>query len=122
MTASFIAAPSELRIRDGGRLLVVTFDGLGTFELPAEFLRVESPSAEVQGHTAREKKTVPGKRNIAITGAEPVGNYAIRLIFSDGHSSGLFTWETFADLGQNHGTKWAAYLANLAEKGLSRDP
>jgi len=103
-------------------MVVVTFADFGRFELPAEFLRVESPSAEVQGHNPKEKKTVPGKRNVRITGAEPVGNYAVRLIFSDGHSSGLFTWETFADLGRNRQERWNSYLANLAELGLSRDP
>lgn len=122
MPQTFVAAPTEIRVTDKGRLLVITFADLGTFELPAEYLRIESPSAEVQGHNAREKKTVPGKRLVSITGAEPVGNYAIRLQFSDGHNTGLFTWETFANLGQRQTELWGNYLTNLAAMGLSRDP
>ena len=112
--------PSEIRIKDKGRILQLTFPSAGTFDLSAEYLRVESPSAEVQGHTASEKKTIGGKKDVTITGAEPVGNYALRLIFSDGHSSGIYPWTGFLDLAQRHDEIWDTYLRNLAEKGLSR--
>jgi len=112
--------PSEIRVKDKGRILQLTFPGEGTFDLTAEYLRVESPSAEVQGHTASEKKTVPGKREVTITGAEPVGNYALRLIFSDGHSSGIYPWTTFLDMARRHDEIWSKYLENLEKLGLSR--
>lgn len=112
--------PTEIRVKDKGRTLQLSFAKEGTFELSAEYLRVESPSAEVQGHTASEKKTVPGKKDVTITGAEPVGNYALRLIFSDGHSSGIYPWTTFVDMAQRHDEIWGNYLNNLAEKGLTR--
>jgi len=120
MVAPFVSAPSEIRVRDGGRLLTITFPEYGTFEMPAEYLRVESPSAEVQGHNPKEKKILGGKKDITITGAEPVGNYAVRLIFSDGHSSGIFAWETFLTLGRNQANLWATYLENIEKMGLSR--
>lgn len=120
MTQTFVSAPSEIRVKDKGRLLSITFAEHGSFDLPAEYLRVESPSAEVQGHNAKEKKIVAGKRDVTITGAEPVGNYAVRLIFSDGHSSGIFAWETFLTLGQKQDELWTNYLKNMEEKGLSR--
>lgn len=113
-------SPSEIRVKDKGRTLQITFPGEGIFELSAEYLRVESPSAEVQGHTASEKKTVPGKRDVAITGAEPVGNYALRLIFSDGHSSGIYPWTGLLDMAKRHDEIWGNYLDNLAKLGLNR--
>jgi DUF971 family protein len=113
--------PSDIRLKKAERILEVSFEGGGTFRLPAEYLRVESPSAEVQGHGSGQKQTVPGKRNVAIDGLEPVGNYAVRLIFSDGHDSGLYTWETLYRLGREHDAIWAEYLAALEAKGLSRD-
>ena len=112
--------PTELRLRDGGRLLSVAYDDT-TFDLPAEYLRVSSPSAEVQGHTAAEKRTVGGKRGVAITAVEPVGHYAAKLIFDDGHDSGLFTWDYLHELGENRAALWARYLGELDAKGLSRD-
>lgn len=112
--------PTEIRLRKAERLLEVAFEGGARFALPAEYLRVESPSAEVQGHSASQKQTVPGKRNVTIEGVEPVGNYAVRLIFSDGHDSGLYTWETLYRLGREHDAIWAEYLAALEAKGLSR--
>lgn len=112
--------PTELRLRDGGRQLRVSYDD-GTFDLPAEYLRVTSPSAEVQGHTAAEKRTIGGKRGVLISAVEPVGHYAAKLVFDDGHDSGLFTWDYLHELGVGHAAKWAQYLADLEAKGLSRD-
>lgn len=113
--------PSELRLREGGRLLEVRFESGETFALSAEYLRVMSPSAEVQGHRREERLIIGGKRNCAITEAEPVGTYAVRLTFNDGHSTGIFTWPYLHELGLDFGEKWAAYEAELAAKGLSRD-
>ena len=112
--------PTELRLKESGRLLAVTYDD-GTFELPAEYLRVTSPSAEVQGHTAAEKRTVGGKRNVRIAAVEPVGHCAVKLVFDDGHDSGLFTWDYLHELGADQAAKWERYLVELAAKGLSRD-
>lgn len=113
--------PNELRLKKSERLLTVAFDDGAAFSLPAELLRVESPSAEVQGHGSGQKTTVPGKRHVAIETLEPVGNYAVRIIFSDGHDSGLFTWETLYRLGQDQDRIFADYIAALTDKGLSRD-
>lgn len=113
--------PSDIKLRKAERILEVSFEGSERFSLSAEYLRVESPSAEVQGHGAGQKTTVPGKRNVGIVGLEPVGNYAVRLIFSDGHDSGLYTWETLYRLGREHDAIWAEYLAALEAKGLKRD-
>ena len=114
--------PTELRVRDGGRILRVGFEDGRGFDLAAEYLRVESPSAEVQGHAPSERKTIPGKREIAITDAIPTGNYAVRLVFSDGHSTGIFTWAYLATLGAEHGSRWQRYLDELSAKGLRREP
>ena len=111
--------PEELRLKEGGRVLVVVFAD-ATFSLPAEYLRVESPSAEVQGHGPAEKRTVGGKRHVSIAAIEPVGHYAAKLVFDDGHDSGLYTWDNLHALGAEYDARWAAYLAALAAKGLSR--
>jgi len=113
--------PTEIRLKKSERVLEVDFDDSASFAIPAELLRVESPSAEVQGHGSGQKKTVPGKRTIAINQVEPVGSYAVRLIFADGHDSGLFTWDYLYELGRDADTKMSAYLSALQEKGLSRD-
>ena len=112
--------PTELRLRDGGRQLRVSYDD-ATFDLPAEYLRVTSPSAEVQGHTAAEKRTIGGKRGVLIAAVEPVGHYAAKIVFDDGHDSGLFTWDYLHELGTDRPAKWDRYLGELAAKGLSRD-
>ena len=112
--------PDELRLKDGGRTLSVAYAD-ATFDLSAEYLRVTSPSAEVQGHTAAEKRTVGGKRRVLIRAVEPVGHYAVKLVFDDGHDSGLFTWDYLHELGAERDAKWAAYLAELDAKALSRD-
>jgi DUF971 family protein len=113
--------PSEIRLNAARDALNVTFENGEKVALPAEYLRVSSPSAEVQGHSAAERKVVGGKRHVQITAVEPVGNYAVRLIFSDGHSTGLFTWAYLLELGRNQERLWATYLDELAAKGLSRD-
>jgi DUF971 family protein len=102
--------------------LRVSFDDGSAFDLPAEYLRVTSPSAEVQGHSPSERKTVPGKRNVEIIRIEPVGNYAVRLVFDDMHDTGIFGWDYLHELGSRHAERWQAYLADLDSKGLSRDP
>ena len=113
--------PSELKLKKSDRRLEVTFDDGQCFALDAEYLRVESPSAEVQGHGTGNKTTVAGKRHVTIEALEPVGNYAVRIIFGDGHDSGLFTWETLYRLGRDHDEIWADYIAALTDKGLTRD-
>jgi DUF971 family protein len=113
--------PQGLRIPKDRRSLVVEWDDGRRDELPAELLRVESPSAEVQGHNASQKVIVAGKADVAITAAEPVGSYAVRLVFSDGHDSGLFSWTILRRMADHREELWAAYLAALEERGLSRD-
>lgn len=112
--------PTEIRLKQDRRTLAVSFDDGVSHDLPAELLRVLSPSAEVQGHGAGQRKTVGGKANVAIVEVEPVGNYAVRLIFDDGHDTGLFSWGYLRKLGDERDALWSAYLADLAAKGLSR--
>lgn len=116
-----MTAPSELRVSKDRKTLFVTFPGAEPIELPAEMLRVLSPSAEVQGHSPEQRVTVPGKREVAITRIDPVGNYAVRITFDDFHDTGIFTWIYLAELGREKETRWQAYLDELAAKGLSRD-
>jgi DUF971 family protein len=116
------AWPTELRLSKDKKTLVVAFDTGERYELAAEYLRVKSPSAEVQGHSAEERKTVPGKRDVMILEVLPVGNYAVRLVFDDMHSTGIFGWDYLRDLGQNHAAYWQDYLDELAAKNLTRDP
>ncbi len=121
MTAKAGQWPTELRLTDSGKLLKVHFENGQAFDLPAEYLRVMSPSAEVQGHSPDQRLTVGGKRNVAITGIEEVGSYAVRLTFDDRHSTGIYTWDYLYELGAHHDAKWNAYVAELANKGLDRD-
>ena len=114
--------PTELRLRKDRKTLTVAFDDGASFDLPAEYLRVRSPSAEVQGHSPGERKTVPGKRNVMVLEVHPIGNYAVRLVFDDMHSTGIYSWDYFLDLGRNYEKYWQAYLDELAAKGLSREP
>ena len=116
------AWPTELKLHKGGQTLSVSFDNGEHFDLSAEYLRVKSPSAEVQGHSAEERKTVPGKRNVGIIEVLPVGNYAVRLTFDDMHSTGIFGWEYLLELGRNYATYWQDYLDELGIKNLTRDP
>jgi DUF971 family protein len=113
--------PIEIKLDKPKTTLTIAFDNGDHFSLSAEFLRIESPSAEVQGHAAAQKQTVGGKKSVTITALEPVGNYAVRIIFDDGHDSGLYSWGWLHELGRDHGKKWAAYLKALQDKGLSRD-
>ena len=113
--------PTELRLAKDRRSLTVSFEAGPTFTLGAEYLRVTSPSAEVQGHSPDQRQTVPGKRNVEILRVEPVGNYAVRLVFDDMHDSGLYTWDYLHALGAGHEERWHAYLSELEQKGLSRD-
>ena len=114
--------PTELRLDKDKKTLTVSFENGERFELPAEYLRVKSPSAEVQGHSPDERKTVPGKRNVAILEILPVGNYAVRLVFDDMHSTGIFDWNYLAELGRNRAKFCQDYLDELASKNLTRDP
>jgi DUF971 family protein len=116
------AWPDELRLHKDRKTLTVSFEGGERYDLAAEYLRVKSPSAEVQGHSAEERKTVPGKKNVTILEVLPVGNYAVRLVFDDMHSTGIYSWDTLRDLGRNHERYWQDYLDELAAKNLSRDP
>ena len=116
------AWPTELRLQKDRRVLRVTFDNGEAFALEAEYLRVRSPSAEVQGHSPDERKTVAGKQDVAILEIHPVGNYAVRLVFDDLHSTGIFSWDYLRDLGRNHARNWQEYLDELAGKNLSREP
>mgnify|MGYP002623346253 CR=1 FL=1 len=113
--------PTEIRLARDRRTLDVAFDDGTRYALPAELLRVESPSAEVQGHSPRQKQLVGGKRAVAITAVEPVGHYAVRLVFDDGHESGLFTWRYLHELGRDRDRVWRRYLEALAGAGMSRD-
>ena len=114
--------PTELRLIRAEKRLEVDFDDGSRFAFPAELLRVESPSAEVQGHGPGQRTTVAGCRNVGIAGVEPVGNYAVRLVFDDGHATGIYSWSYLYDLGRNQERRWQDYLNALASNGLSRDP
>ena len=113
--------PTELRLHKDRKTLTVAFDSGESFDLSAEYLRVTSPSAEVQGHSPDERKTVPGKRQVAILEVLPIGNYAVRLTFDDMHSTGIYSWDYLLELGREHGRIWQDYLDELAGKGLSRE-
>jgi DUF971 family protein len=113
--------PVEIKLKKAERVLEVAFDDGKHFRLSAEYLRVESPSAEVQGHGPSQRQIVPGCREVAIEALEPVGNYALRILFDDGHDTGIFTWSYLYELGSAEGEKWPAYLAALEARGLSRD-
>jgi DUF971 family protein len=117
-----MAAPTEIRLNRADKTLDVTFDDGARFALPAELLRVESPSAEVQGHNPDQKKIVAGRRHVGIIGIEAVGNYAVRLTFDDLHDTGIFAWEYLYKLGTEQAVLWNAYLTALEGRGLSRDP
>jgi DUF971 family protein len=112
--------PTELKVDKDRRLLTVAFDDGASFALPAELLRVMSPSAEVQGHSPEERVTVPGKKAVRILRIEPVGNYAARIVFDDCHDTGLYTWTYLRELGENKEERFQDYLAELAAKRLSR--
>ena len=115
-----IGPPLEIRLRRAERRLVVRFVA-ATFDLPAEYLRVESPSAEVQGHGPGEKRLVSGRRQVGILGVEPVGHYAVRILFDDRHDTGIYSWPHLHRLGSQQSEVWATYLKDIEAAGLSRD-
>ena len=106
-------APVEIKLRRQSRVLEVSFDDGSRYELPLEFLRVHSPSAEVQGHGPGQETLVTGKQNVGITAVEPVGQYAVRLVFDDGHDSGLYSWKYLRELGRDRDKLWARYLERV---------
>jgi DUF971 family protein len=115
--------PTEIRLQQRSRRLLVTFSDGREFTLPAEYLRVHSPSAEVKGHSGGEGVLVSGKEGVNIERIEPVGRYAIKLVFDDGHNTGLYNWATLYELGTEQEAKWNRYLARLAAAGVTRaDP
>lgn len=111
----------EIVLHRASHVLEVAFDDGSRFRLPCEYLRVESPSAEVQGHGPGQRVLVPGKRDVNINAIDPVGNYAVLLRFDDGHASGIFSWTTLHTLGLEYEQRWAAYLAELEARGQGRD-
>ncbi|MFK8252023.1 gamma-butyrobetaine hydroxylase-like domain-containing protein [Ancylobacter terrae] len=115
------AWPTEIRLQKDRRALIIAFEDGASFTLPAEYLRVESPSAEVQGHSPADRQLVAGKREVRIDEVIPVGNYAVRLVFDDTHSTGIYTWDVFRTLGEEQDRRWTAYLQELAARNLSRD-
>lgn len=113
--------PTEIRLSSDRRVLNVAFEDGARYALPAEYLRVSSPSAEVQGHSPLERKVIGGKRSVAILAVEPIGNYAVKLGFDDMHDTGIYGWGYLHTLGREYETRWTTYLGELAERGLDRD-
>ena len=114
--------PTEIRLKQAEKVLEVAFDDGKRFRLPAEYLRVESPSAEVQGHSASQKQLVAGRAHVGMLGVEPVGNYAVRIKFDDMHDTGIYSWRYLYQLGEEQARRWSDYLAALKKAGLSREP
>ncbi|MHB1245677.1 MAG: gamma-butyrobetaine hydroxylase family protein [Sulfuriferula sp.] len=114
--------PTEIKLHQKSRVMEIAFGDGSRFHLPYEFLRVYSPSAEVRGHGQGQEVLQVGKLNVEITGIEPVGSYAVQPIFSDGHDTGIFSWDYLYELGQNQDTLWERYLENMAKAGASREP
>ncbi len=114
--------PTDIVLHQQSRLLEIAFQDGNRYKLPFEYLRVYSPSAEVRGHMAGQEKLQAGKRNVNITHLEPVGQYALKITFDDGHDTGLYTWDYLHELGEYQDAKWDDYLTRLAEAGASRDP
>ncbi|HXS73258.1 MAG TPA: DUF971 domain-containing protein [Rhodanobacteraceae bacterium] len=114
--------PIDIILHRASHALEVAFDNGERFDLPCEYLRVHSPSAEVQGHGPGQQVLVPGKRDVNIDAIEPVGNYGVLLRFSDGHATGIFSWSTLYELGVNQERNWQAYLEALEKNGLDRAP
>ena len=114
--------PIEIRLRKVSRVLQVRFDEVLEYTLPFEFLRVNSPSAEVQGHGPGQKVLVTGKENVGIRAVEPVGHYAVRLQFDDGHNTGLYTWKYLYELGRSQHTRWAEYLHKVEKERPGKSP
>jgi DUF971 family protein len=120
--ASFMPRPTEIHLHQVSRVLDVTFDDGRGFSLPCEYLRVFSPSAEVRGHGPGQEVLQVGKRDVGITAIEPVGVYAVKLAFTDGHDTGIYSWDYLYELGEKQASNWKSYLARLEQAGKSRDP
>jgi DUF971 family protein len=120
-TANETPRPTEIKLRKADKTLTVAFENAETFTLSAEYLRVESPSAEVQGHAPDQKVLIPGKRYVGIDTIELVGHYAVRLLFNDGHGTGIYTWVYLYQLGREFDQRWGRYLSQMDAKNLSRD-
>lgn len=120
MSVHETAWPKELRVSPDRRMLTVRFTDDRSYGIEAELLRVRSPSAEVQGHSPAQRVTVGGKSDVTISKVLPVGNYAVRLVFDDGHDSGIFTWNFLSEIGEAKEECWVEYIAELADKGMSR--
>ena len=114
--------PTEIKLHQVSRKLEIAFNNGARFELPYEFLRVYSPSAEVRGHGPGQEVLQLGKKNIEVKGIEPVGAYAITLTFSDGHDTGIYSWDYLYELGEHHGALWDRYLSRMDAAGASREP
>ncbi len=114
--------PTEIKLHQKSRILEIAFDDGQRFSLPCEYLRVFSPSAEVRGHGPGQEVLQVGKRDVEIREIEPVGNYAVKLAFSDGHDTGLYSWDYLHELGEKQESSWKSYLARLEAAGASRDP
>lgn len=114
--------PTEIRLRKKSRLLSICFDDGREFELPFEYLRVSSPSAEVRGHGPGQEVLQTGKENVQVTALDTVGHYALRIVFDDGHDTGLYTWTYLYELGAEQDARWQAYLDRLSEAGYARQP
>ncbi|HEX7966686.1 MAG TPA: DUF971 domain-containing protein [Stellaceae bacterium] len=117
-----MSAPTEIRLKRAEKVLEIAFDNDKRFRLPAEYLRVESPSAEVQGHGPGQKQLIHGRAQVGIIAVEPVGNYAVRLTFDDLHDTGIYSWSYLYQLGEEQEKRWSSYLAALEKAGLSREP
>ena len=118
----FPHSPTEIKVKREEKALEVCFDDGASFTFPAEFLRVHSPSAEVQGQSADQRQVVAGRRHVGIMSVEPVGQYAIRIAFDDMHDTGIYSWETLYKFGLLQESMWGTYLAELQSLGLNRDP
>lgn len=114
--------PTEIKLHQQSRLFEISFDDGASFKLPYEFLRVHSPSAEVRGHGPGQETLQTGKKNVGVREVQPVGTYALKIVYDDGHDSGLYTWEYLYDLGKHHDELWQAYLGRLEAAGASREP
>lgn len=114
--------PNELKLGKDKRLLTISFDDGASYSLTAEYLRISSPSAEVKGHTPAERKLVHGKINVAISALQPIGNYAVQIVFDDGHDTGYYDWNYLHMLGAEQDERWAAYLTEMEQKHLRREP
>ena len=116
-----VPLPTEIKLHQKSRVFEIAFADGAIFHLPCEFLRVYSPSAEVRGHGAGQETLQTGKKNVEIKAVEPVGNYAVQLAFSDGHNTGIYSWDLLYDYGARQDELWAQYLKRIAEAGASRE-